>query len=58
MMDDDVDDKPVYVTRLVGAPEPLLQAVYGYDPASETLIVCGGTDDSFTMTCVRLESLH
>jgi hypothetical protein len=50
--------KPVYVTRLVGAPELLLDAVYGYDPESEALVVCGEPDESFRITRVRIQPLH
>jgi hypothetical protein len=50
--------KPVYVTRLVGAPELLLEAVYDYDPHSEALVVCGEPDESFTITRVRIQQSH
>ena len=54
----DGEIKPVYVTRLAGAPEPLLEAVYGYDPHSEALVVCGEPDESFTITRVRIQQCH
>jgi hypothetical protein len=54
----DGDVKPVYVTRLAGAPELLLEAVYGYDPDSEALVVCGEPDESFRITRVRIQRCH
>jgi hypothetical protein len=54
----DGEIKPVYVTQLVDAPELLLEAVYGYDPDSEALVVCGESDESFTVTRVKILRYH
>jgi hypothetical protein len=54
------DVQPVYVTWMVGAPEPLLRAVSDYDPENEALVVVSDDDgdDSVTITLVKIERRH
>jgi hypothetical protein len=59
VMVDDEREQPVYVTELLGAPQPLLDAVYSYDPDREALIISeADADDAVTISCIRIETLH
>ena len=54
-----IDSKPVYVTRIAGAPRALVEAVMTYDPESEALVVQDkGDGDTIHLTCVRIEIVH
>jgi len=54
------DDQPIYVTSTIGAPPPLLDAIYGYDPEHEALLVSqvGDDLDAVNLTFIRIESRH
>jgi hypothetical protein len=46
--------RPVYVTDVLGAPTPLMDEVYSYDPTREALIVRGDADDDDAVTISRI----
>ena len=53
--------RPIYVTWIVGAPLPLINAVHSYDPEREALVVCSNIDDeegAVTVSRVRIDSCH
>ena len=54
------DDQPIYVTWTVGAPFSLLDAIYGYDPEHEALLVSQEGDDldAVNVSFIRIESRH
>ena len=60
VLSDDADLQPVYVTRIAGAPQPLIDAVFDYDPEREAVVVSEdeGDDDSIIINCVKIQSLH
>jgi hypothetical protein len=46
---------PVYVTEVLGAPQPLIDEVYSYDPNREALIVFAHCDeDAITISRVKI----
>lgn len=49
------EDQPVYVTWLIGAPEPLCNAVYEYDPQHEALVVTALDENDIFLSRVRIE---
>ena len=51
------DPKPIYVTHILGAPAPLVAAVYDYDPEHEALLVCDDKDDVI-INRVRIDRQH
>jgi hypothetical protein len=52
--------QPVYVTWIIGAPQALIDAVLGYDPEHEALVVSEeeSHDDSIIISCVTIEGRH
>ncbi len=60
VLSDDEDPRPVYVTWMVGAPEPLIDAVFDYDPEHEAVVVSEDENDegNIIINCVRIESRH
>lgn len=60
LADEDDDSPPIYVTRIAGAPPELIEAVLGYDPEREALVVWGDQpdDDSVVLSCVRIAPRH
>jgi hypothetical protein len=54
------DRRPVYVTEILGAPQPLIDEVYSYDPKNEALIVSTDSeiDDAVTISRIRIETSH
>jgi hypothetical protein len=59
LADDDLS-QPIYVTRIAGAPPELIEAVLGYDPEREALVVRSDEpdDDSVMLSCVRIAPRH
>lgn len=60
VLSDSDEARPVYVTWIVGAPPPLIDAVFEYDPEHEALIVSedGEEEGSLIINYVRIESRH
>ena len=60
VLSDDEDLRPVYVTWMVGAPEPLVDAVFDYDPEHEAVVVSedDNEDGNIVINCVRIQSRH
>ena len=56
----DSDLQPMYVTWIAGAPQPLIDAVFGYDPEREAVVVFEdeSDDDSIIVDCVTIQSRH
>ena len=54
------DLQPVYITWIIGAPQPLIDAVFDYDPEREALVVSedDGDGDSIVISCVKIASRH
>lgn len=54
------DEPPIYVTRIMGAPQELIDAVLEYDPEREALVVREHEPDgdAIVVSCVRIESRH
>jgi hypothetical protein len=54
------DPQPVYITWIVGAPPPLLDAVFDYDPEHEAVVVSADdtNEDSVFIDYVRIQSHH
>jgi hypothetical protein len=54
------DPQPVYVTWIAGAPPPLIDAVFDYDPEHEAVVVSEDdeNEDSILIDCVRIQSHH
>lgn len=55
------DPQPVYVTRVLGGPQPLIDAVYGYDPDREALVVSSddeADDEGVIINLVKIERPH
>lgn len=52
--------QPVYITWMVGAPPPLIEAVFDYDPEREAVVVSedDGDDDSIVIDCVQIQRQH
>lgn len=57
---DDTQAKPVYITWMIGAPQGLIQAVLGYDPEREAVVVSEDDScaDTITIDCVRIQRRH
>lgn len=60
VLSDRSDLQPVYVTWIIGAPQPLIDAVFDYDPEREALVVSedDGDGHSIVISCVKIESRH
>lgn len=52
------EDAPMYVTWLAGAPDPLRDAVYEYDPQHEALVVSAVNESDVFISQVRIEEPH
>ena len=54
------ESQPVYVTSIVGAPHPLVEAIFEYDPECEAIVVTEdeGDDDAIIVNRVRIQSRH
>lgn len=52
--------EPVYITWMVGAPPPLIEVVFDYDPEREAVVVSedDGDDDSIAIDCVQIQRQH
>lgn len=52
--------QPVYVTWIVGAPQPLIDAVFEYDPEREAIVVSDDSveEDDIVISCVKIQSRH
>ena len=60
VLSDGANVQPVYVTWIVGAPQSLIEAVFGYDPECEALVVSEseGDRDGIIISRIRIESRH
>ena len=60
VLSDTDDARPVYVTWIVGAPPPLIDAVFEYDPEREAVVVSEDDDEegSLIINYIRIESRH
>jgi len=57
----DVDEPwPVYITWIIGAPPPLIDAVFEYDPECEAVVVCEDehNEGNVIINCVRIQNRH
>ena len=57
----DADElQPVYITWIIGAPPPLIEAVFDYDPEREAVVVSEDESDegSIVIDCVKIQSHH
>lgn len=57
----DADElQPVYITWIAGAPPPLIDAVFEYDPEREAVVVSEDEHDegNIVIDCVRIQSRH
>ena len=60
VLSDHEDARPVYITWMVGAPEPLIDVVFDYDPEREAVVVSEDEHDegNIIITCVRIQRRH
>jgi hypothetical protein len=60
VLSDCTESQPVYVTSIAGAPHPLVDAVFEYDPEREAVVVTEdkGDDDAIIVNRVRIQSRH
>ena len=60
VLSDHEDPRPLYVTWMVGAPAPLIDAVFDYDPEREAVVVSQdeNDEDNIIINCVRIQSRH
>ena len=54
------EPRPVYITWMVGAPSPLIDAVLDYDPEREAVVVSEDDEDegSIVIDCVKIQRHH
>lgn len=54
------ETQPVYITWIVGAPSPLIEAVFDYDPERETVVVSEDDTDegNIVINCVKIQHRH
>jgi hypothetical protein len=54
------ESEPIYVTSIVGAPHPVIDAVFEYDPERQAVVVLKdeSDDDAIIVNCVRIQSCH
>ena len=52
------ESQPIYVTWIVGAPHPVMEAVFEYDPEREAVVVTEDDDDVIIMNRVTIQSRH
>lgn len=57
---DSDEGQPVYITWIIGAPPPLIEAVFAYDPERETVVVSqdGADEGNIMINYVRIEHRH
>ena len=60
VLSDHTEPQPVYVTWIIGAPQPLIDAVFDYDPECEAVVVSedGADDEGIVISCVKIQSRH
>ena len=60
VLSDSEEMRPVYITWMIGAPLPLIDAVCDYDPDREAVVVSEDENDEgkIVINCVRIESRH
>ena len=60
VLSDAAEPQPVYITWMVGAPSPLIDAVFDYDPEREAVVVSEDEQDEGTIVidCVKIQSHH
>jgi hypothetical protein len=60
VLSDSDELQPVYITWIVGAPPPLIDAVFDYDPECEAVVVSEDEKDegSLIINCVKIQSRH
>ena len=60
VLSDTAELQPVYITWIVGAPPPLIEAVLGYDPRHEAVSVSKdeSCDDTMIVNCVKIQYYH
>jgi hypothetical protein len=60
VLSDTEEARPVYVTWIIGAPPPLVDAVFDYDPEHEAVVVSEDDNDegSLIINYIRIESRH
>jgi hypothetical protein len=50
------EERPIYVTQVIDAPLPLVDAVCHYNPEEETLVVSDEDEpETFTISVVRIQ---
>lgn len=54
------EPQPVYITWTMGAPAPLIDAVFEYDPEREAVVVSEDEqrEGDIVIDCVKIESHH
>ena len=60
VLSDNAEVQPVYITWIIGAPPPVIEAVLGYDPEHEAVVVSKDPtcEDTMVINCVRIQSCH
>ena len=58
VLSDSDELRPVYITWIIGAPQPLIDAVFDYDPEREAVVVSEDQDDSIVISCVKIQTCH
>lgn len=60
VLSDADESQPVYITWMIGAPPPLIDAVFDYDPEREAVVVSEDEQDEGTIVidCVKIPSHH
>lgn len=60
VLSDNAEVQPVYITWIIGAPPPLIEAVLGYDPKHEAVVVAkdDSCEDTMVISCVKIQSCH
>jgi hypothetical protein len=60
VLSDNDELQPVYITWIIGAPPPLVDAVFDYDPEREAVVVSEDETDegNIIINCVKIQSRH
>ena len=60
VLSDRCEVQPVYITWIMGAPQPLIEAVLGYDPKQEAVVVSRdeSCDDTMIINRVKIQQYH
>jgi hypothetical protein len=60
VLSDADEPQPVYITWMVGAPPPLIDAVFEYDPECEAVVVSEDEHDegNIVIDCVKIQRQH